>query len=269
VKKFLTETMPGRLINEAPCVLTHFRRERCCDFHPNGFLSTEAPQEIHHTIDLLPAQRKAIRELEDHYMTWLDDQPLAVDLTMTQQQRIRQLALGVPTLEFYENEGGEDKVRLHFEPDCKSPFTDWALEILEELGDEPVVIYLESQAFASVLVQKLNRAGVSAFEYSGATRKDRDDMLAEFGGKYRVAVVGLAAGGTGLDGIQRVTKTEFWFERSVDETFNTQGEARADRIGGIGQVQRHFFHDDLGYSEGRMSAQLEKRRALAQTLRRV
>lgn len=273
VKKFLNEKVPGQLIAEAPCVITHFRRERCCDFHPNGFLPTDAPQEIREVIELLPAQKKAIRELEDHYMTYLDEQPLAVDLTLTQQQRIRQLALGVPVLEIYqgENADGEtvEKVRLDFEADCKSPFTDRLFDILEKHDDEPVVVYMESQRFAQVLTQKLNAKGITAFEYSGPTKKDRDDNLAEFGKKFRVAVVTLASGGTGLDGIQRVTKTEVWFERSVDETVNTQGEARADRIGGRGQVQRYYLLDDEGRAEGRMGEQLEKRRALAKTLRRV
>lgn len=93
-------------------------------------------------------------------------------------------------------------------------------------------------------------------------------MLAQFGKKYQAAVVVLAAGGTGLDGLQKVTKTEFWLERSVDETVNVQAEARTDRLGGIGQVQRYVFHDDDGRSEGRMNAQLERRRSLAQTLRK-
>lgn len=273
VKQFLNEKVPGQLIAEAPCVITHFRRENCCTFHPFGFLPTDAPQEIREVIELLPAQKKAIRELEDHYMTYLDEQPLAVDLTLTQQQRIRQLALGVPVLEFYEGVDAEgtqvEKVRLDFEADCKSPFTDRLFDILEKHDDEPVVVYMESQRFAQVLTQKLNAKGITAFEYSGPTKKDRDDNLAEFGKKFRVAVVTLASGGTGLDGIQRVTKTEVWFERSVDETTNAQGEARADRMGGIGQVQRYYFHDDAGRSEGRMGEQLEKRRALAKTLRRV
>lgn len=273
VKQFLNESHPGRLISEAPCVVTHFRREACCQFHPQGFLPTDAPQEIREVIELVPAQKKAIRELEDHYMTYLDDQPLSVDLTLTQMQRIRQLALGVPILEFYEGENADgemvEKVRLDFEADCKSPFTDRLFDILEEHDDEPVVVYLESQRFAAVLVEKLNAKGIPAFEYSGHTKKDRDNNLALFGSKYRVAVVTLASGGTGLDGLQKVTKTEVWFERSVDETTNQQGEARADRMYGRGQVQRYFLLDDQGRAEGRMSDQLEKRRALARTLRKV
>lgn len=267
VKKWLNEAEPGRLISEAPCVITHFRRSRCCDFHPNGFLPTDAPQEIRHVIELAPAQKKAIRELENHYITWLDGHPMEADLTLTQKQRIRQLCLGVPTLSFYED-GDEEKVSVDFDPACVSPFFQEFEEILLETGDEPIVAYVESRKFAEVIVEKCRKIGVSAFEYSGATRKDRDDMLAEFGSTYRVAVVVLSAGGTGLDGVQKVTKTEVWFERSVDETNNVQAEARADRLGGIGQVQRHILLDEMGYAEGRMSAQLEKRRSLARTLKK-
>jgi hypothetical protein len=268
VKKYLNESVPGRLLSEMPAVVTHFRRERCCDFHPHGFLSTEAPQEIREVIELAPAQRKAIRELEDHYMTWIDDNPLATDLTLTQQQRIRQIALGVPSLDFYVEEG-EEKVTVNFSEDCTSPFADRLMLLLANLEDEPVVVYLESQRFASVLVKKLSSQGISAFEYSGKTKATRDDMLSGFGTKYRVAVVVIAAGGTGLDGLQKVTKTEVWLERSVDETNNVQAEARADRLGGRGQVQRWIFVDDEGRAEGRMNEQISKRLALRKTLRKV
>lgn len=268
VKKYLNESDPGLLLSEMPCAITHFRREACCDFHPNGFLPTEEPQVIERVIPLAPAQKKAIKELEDHMMTWLDAQPLTVDLSITQQQRIRQMALGVPTVTYTENEEGLEDVDVSFDPDCISPFTDDLLELLDELEDEKVVVFMESQKFASTLVKKLHKAGVSAFEYSGPTKKVRDENLARFESDYRVAVVTLASGGTGLDGLQKVTKTEVWFERSVDETNNVQGEARVDRLGGIGQVQRFIYLDDLGRAAGRMSEQLEKRRALAQTLKR-
>ena len=267
VKKYLNESDPGLLLSQMPCALTHFRRAQCCEFHPTGFLPTDAPQEVHVTVPLNPAQKKAIRELESIYMTWLDNQPLTADLSITQQQRIRQMALGVPTLTVTEVEG-EEKVSVDFDPKCASPFADELIRRIQVLDGEPVVIYMESARFASVTVAKLEKAGIPTFEYSGRTKSTRDGMLAQFGKKYQAAVVVLAAGGTGLDGLQKVTKTEFWLERSVDETVNVQAEARTDRLGGIGQVQRYVFHDDEGRSEGRMNAQLEKRRSLAQTLRK-
>jgi len=219
-----------------------------------------------HTLALHKDQTRAIEELEEFYMTWLDGQPLSVDLSITQQQRIRQLCLGVPDVEYYE-EDGEEKVRIDFDVDCVSPFYDRFREILDDLPeDEPVVAFVESQKFAAVLTEKLNRDGVSAFEYSGKTVKTREQDKAEFGSKYRVAVIVIAAGGTGMSGLHYVAKTEVWFERSVDETNNTQAEGRVDRLGGVGQVERHYLLDEGGRAAGRMSEQLEKRRALAKTL---
>ena len=266
VKKFLNEKNPGQLISEMPCAITHFRRKNCCSFHPEGFLPTDEPVVKEHTLALHKDQTRAIEELEEFYMTWLDGQPLSVDLSITQQQRIRQLCLGVPDVEYYE-EDGEEKVRIDFDVDCVSPFYDRFREILDDLPeDEPVVAFVESQKFAAVLTEKLNRDGVSAFEYSGKTVKTREQDKAEFGSKYRVAVIVIAAGGTGMSGLHYVAKTEVWFERSVDETNNTQAEGRVDRLGGVGQVERHYLLDEGGRAAGRMSEQLEKRRALAKTL---
>src|SRR5699024_6355033 len=33
-KKWLREREPGRLLSEMPCVVGHYRRERCCEYHP-------------------------------------------------------------------------------------------------------------------------------------------------------------------------------------------------------------------------------------------
>lgn len=276
--KWLVEAEPGRLFNEAPCVIQHFRRRKCCEFHPEGFLPIDEPQVISRVIDLAPAQKKAIRELEKHYMTYLAGQPLVTELTLTQQQRIRQMCLGVPTIEWIEvpaeNEDEEptERMLLDFDPDCVSPFADELLRTLEDLDeDEPVTVFLESQKFAAVLTHKLNKAGVPAFEYSGQTRKTRTENMAEFGKKFQVAVVVISAGGTGLDGLQKVCKTEVWFERSADLTNNQQAEARTDRLGAVGQVQRIILKDPFGYTEGRMGSQLEKELSLRQstTVRRA
>lgn len=280
VKKWLNEEIPGKLISEAPCVITHKKREECCAFHTvavqgyAGFLPLDEPQEIRHVIDLTSTQKKAIKDLEKQNLAWLDDNPLVVDIPLTQKQRIRQLTLGEAQVEDFrdENADGEEvwKQRLIWDEKSKSPFTDELLSLLEELDGEPVVVYLESQSFAAnSLVKKLNKAGFPAFEFSGKTRKTREEDLAKFGTEYQVAVVVISAGGTGLDGLQKVSKTEVWMERSVDETNNVQARSRQDRMGGIGQVQRHIFVDDLGYADGAYSDALAKRLALQATLRKT
>lgn len=267
--KWLQESEPGKLYSEMPCVIQHFRREECCLYHPEGFLDRDEPQVIEHIVPLHAKQKRAIKDLESQYMTWLDDNPLIVDLSMTQKQRIRQVCLGVPTLEsFVDPETEELKVSVDFEADCVSPFGDEVLTILEKLeDDEPVVIYLESQRFTRVLTERLNKAGYAAAEYSGQTKKDRDDFLARFGTDFQIIVGVISAIGTGTDGLQHVSSTEIWVERSVDDTMNDQCESRLDRKGGLGQVQRYIVKDDLGYAEGQMSTQLVKRLRINQSNR--
>lgn len=279
-KKWLNESEPGRLISEAPCVITHKKREECCEFHTvavqgfAGFLNLDEPQEIRHVIDLTRNQKRAIKDLEQQNIAWLEDNPLVVDLPITQKQRIRQLTLGEAEVEDYlgENAAGEEvvKQRLVWRENTKSPFTEELLDLLEELDGEPVVVYLESQSFAAdTLVKRLNKAGYPAFEFSGKTRSTREEDLSRFGTDFQVAVVVISAGGTGLDGLQKVSKTEVWLERSVDETNNIQARSRQDRLGGVGQIQRHIFVDDLGYADGAYSDALAKRLALAATLRKA
>lgn len=276
-KKWLNESEPGRLLSEAPCAIIHKKREECCEFHTverqgyAGFLNLEEPQVIEHVMELTSKQKRSIKELEKQYLTYLGDNPLIVELPITMQQRLRQMSLGEPEVETYTvtNEDGEEveKQKLWWKEDCKSPFYEKLKDILESDEEEPMVVYLESQSFASVLTKRLNKDGFSAFEFSGATKKQRDKDLAGFGTKYRVAVIVISAGGTGLDGLQKVSKTEVWFERSVDETNNTQARSRQDRLGGRGQVQRHILVDSDGRASGNYSEALIRQLALNSTLR--
>lgn len=271
VKKWLNEAEPGRLLSEAPCVIIHKKRETCCEYHPGGFIDLEEPQIIEHVIELTTKQKKSIKELEDVMMTYLEENPLVVDLPITLMQRIRQICLAEPTVEDFtvEVDGEEvEKQRLRFEDDCKSPFYNQFLEILEEDEEDNMVVYLESQSFAEVLVKKLNKDGIPAFEFSGKTKKTRDADLAKFGTEYRVAVIVISAGGVGLDGLQKHSRTEVWFERSLDNSNNIQAESRQDRYGGKGQVQRHILQDSEGYASGRFSEEVARRLALNATLKK-
>lgn len=260
-KKYIRERSQGNLLKRAPLVIQHFRREQCCVFHPEGFLSQDEPQVLTATVELLPEQKKAIKELEEQYLTWLEDNPLVVEIPLTLQQRVRQICLGLPTF-------GDDG-SITFSPDMKSPFADELDEILERLDDdEPVVVYVESQRFAEALTARLVNAGHSAFEYSGATTKTRSQNLATFGreGGHRILVGTISSIGEGTDGMQRVAKTEVFLERSTDETLNQQAESRLDRTGAIGQVQRHMLVDSEGYAAGRWSKQVEKAMTLRKSL---
>lgn len=269
VKQFLHESEPGKLLSEMPCAIMHKMRENCCAYHPKGFLTTDAPEVLERTVVLTTKQKKYIRELEKHYMTWIEDHPLAVDFPMVMKQRLRQICLGEPTVETYlafDKSGEEvEKDTLNFDDDCQSPFLEEAIDIIEQLPrDENVVVYLTSQRFASVMVKRLNKRGtIVAQEYSGKQKAD----LTRFGKDYRVLVGQVTAVGAGTDGLQSNCNTEIWMEQPVSLTDKTQAEARLDRIGGK-QVQRYYLMDDLGLMAGRLGDSLEKALAIRSSLRR-
>lgn len=265
VKQYYGETEPGRWMEEAPCVITHLKRENCCAYHPNGYMPMDEPMVKRETISLVPAQKRAIKELEDHMMTWLGENPLVVDIPLTKATRVRQFTLGVPTVTYDE----EDNANVFFEEDCVSPFYNRLEEfLLEEVPDENVVVFVDSQRFAEVVNKRLNTKGISSFEFSGATRKTRTADANEFGGKYRVVVGTLAAIAEGFDGLQKVSQTEVWLSRSTDETINEQAAGRLDRIGQKRRVYRLILEDDLGLAAGKYSEAIEKRLQLNRSLRK-
>lgn len=160
---------------------------------------------------------------------------------------------------------GEDEV--FFEEDCKSPHIDRLIEILQDdIEDETALVFTDSQRFASVVTARLNKAGVSAFEFSGKTTNTRDADIAQFGGRFRVMVAVISAGGTGLDKLQGVCNNEIWLSRSLDETDNEQAMGRLDRRGQRKQVMRWVFHDSEGVSEEDYWNAMTKRAKLKMSL---
>lgn len=228
-----------------------------------------SPQVIERRVELAPAQQKAIRELQDSAMTYLEDNPLVADLSIVQQQRIRQMCLGIPTLTYTEIDG-EEKVNINWDDNCVSPFMDEVEQILSEIPeDEPVLLYLDSQRFAEVAARRLNAAGISAAEYSGKTSGVRDQYFAEFGKKYRVLVAVTSAFGTGTNGAQKICQNEIWIEQPIKLVDRIQVEGRTDRIGAKGQTQRYLILDSFGYAEGRLDDHLEKRLLINSSLKKA
>lgn len=255
VKDYVGEKEPGRFAASLPCFIQHFRRANCCEFHPNGFLPTEAPQVIHEHIELTAGQKRAIAEMEESYLSRVDGGEIVARIAMTAEQRIRQMTLAEASV-------SDDQVV--FAEDAKSPKLDRAIEIVQSIDDQ-VVLFTSSKIFAGVAARRMNAAGIPTAEYSGnVSAKDRESVVPAFQrGDIRAVVVTIAAGGTGLSGFHKVSQTEIWFDSDVDPTNNVQAESRVDRMGGKGQVQRFYLQDTLGWDAGRMTAQLQARELLA------
>lgn len=248
VKQFLTEKEPGRLLAEMPAVVVHKRRETCCadPSHQGGFLPTEEPQVIHRTVELTPRQKKSVREMDAHMMTWIGENALTADISLTQKQRVRQLTLAEADVQTYEVEG-EEKTRVVFDKNAKSPIIEEIKHILSNLPEnEPVVVYTDSQIFAEVMVHQIDGSA----EYSGVRKAD----LTRFGKDYRVLVGTVAAIGTGTAGLNHVSSTEIFADQPISLTMLTQTSARLDRLDNTRRVQRYILLDDCDVQSGRMEA---------------
>jgi hypothetical protein len=215
------EAVPGTIANRIPCYVQHFKRQQCCEFHPKGFLhDLPAPITITETVELTAGQRKAIRQLEDDYLAWLEyetaealakkqKRALIVKLPLTKTIRLSQMTLAMPSLrpapwqprsardleagkpqrQYFERSDGFKQAvdkdgnpveEVFFAPDADSPKLDRLVEIFHKVG-EPMVVATTSQKFAQMCIPRLAQKKIRAFEWSSAnSQKRRDEALVEF-----------------------------------------------------------------------------------------
>lgn len=195
-------------------------------------------------VELTPTQRKHYKELEEEAITWLDDHPLAIDLPIVLNIRLRQICLAVPSItqdwlrkfdkdteEWYKEWGDV----VYFDDDAKSSKADAVLEILADLYAEapvPVVIYTDSRIFATLLTKRLQSKGYAARQFvGGMSNAEREWKKDGFGTEFDIIVATIPTVAEGLDGWQRVACNEIWMNVSYNRLLNIQAQGRLSRTG--------------------------------------
>ena len=263
-KKIVGEKEPGAWYDSLPC---HIHLEappiELVEYDP----VTKEPGVIYvvqdeRLIELTPKQRKIYDELETDYMAWLGDNPLVVELPITQMIRQNQVALGEPTIL-------EDGT-VSFAENCKSSTMDEITSIIQnDIDEESAVIFSASQKFnANVIVPRLQKLGYTAEAYDGTlTDKKKNEVRARFAsGETRYLAVVIEAGGTGLDGFQHATRNVIWASKSLNGVSNTQATGRVPRRGQEKTVREFFItrldtRDEESYNSLAMQ-ELARRRSL-------
>jgi len=263
------ELDPGRLARTIPVYIQHFKREACCEFHPEGFLKDlPKPIEITRTVPLLPKQKAMIRQMETDYIAWLEDNPLVAKLPIVARRRIRQMTLAVPSV-IPATE--DEKEEVYYEPDAPSPTLDDVKDWLEQRPGEKVLFLAESQKFLAEATRRFNAYGYPSFEWSGmANERARDDAKAKFiSGEIQLVFGQVAAVGTGIDGLQAATNVLWSLEVGDDTTNEIQSEGRLDRRGQVQQVVHIKTVREGSLDEGIIGKGLAKRLSLNKSLRRA
>ena len=257
------ELNPGEIIRTIPCYIRHLKREACCDLHPKG-IDHELPpvQEEIRTVELLPAQKKIYKQLEKDLFVWLEDNPLVVEAPVAVRTRLRQITLGVPTI----NEEGV----VDFAEDCKSTKLNELFQIIEDHPEgEQMLILTHSQKFARVTAKRLEKAGYTAFEWSGATsQKNRDVALEKFiKGEIQYIVAVISAIGEGTDGLQEAASIVVWLSKDDNRLLNEQAAGRLDRRGQKRSVISYEIIAEDTYDSGQFSRLIQDRIKMNRSLR--
>lgn len=257
------ERNPGVIVSSMPCYIRHLKRDECCAFHPEG-MDSELPrmQTEERTVELSAEQRRIYKKMEKDLIVWLEGNPMVADVPIATRIRLRQITLGVPTV--------DDEGVVSFADDCKSTKIDELFSIIGDLPDgEPLLILTHSQKFANVVTKRLSNAGITAFEWSGrASQHDRDNALESFiGGETQAIVAVIAAIGEGTDGLQEVCSTVIWLSKDDNRLLNEQAAGRLDRQGQKKSVLSFDIIAEGTYDEGQLSKLVKDQLAMNASLR--
>lgn len=142
-------------------------------------------------VDLSRSQRRMYQQMESDAVAWLKDNPLVADFPITQRIRLRQMTLAEASM--------DDEGVVHFEDDAKSSKLDALVDMLNDFGDEKVLVATDSAKFAKIVAKRID-----GFSWTGSrSQQEREDAKQDFikgGLKYIVATH--AAISEGIDGLQ-------------------------------------------------------------------
>ena len=172
-------------------------------------------------VEMTAKQAKAYHQMETNMFTRLENGDTIITTNpIAQLTRLMQFASAYA-------EVVDDNVKLTA-PSCK---VDALLDILDEAGEESVVVFAMSRQLIMLAGEALEKANIShGYITGGQSEAERDTHIERFQeGKIRVILCTIAAGGVGVT----LTKARIcvFLQRSFSLIDNVQAEARIHRIG--------------------------------------
>jgi superfamily II DNA or RNA helicase len=159
---------------------------------------------------------------------------------------------------------------VSFAEDCKSTKIDELFQIISDHPDgEQMLVLTHSQKFANVVVKRLQKAGHTAFEWSGTQPQTaRDKALEAFiAGEVQFIVAVISAIGEGTDGLQEAANVMVWLSKDDNRLLNEQAAGRLDRRGQKRSVLSYEIVAEDTYDEGQLSNLVEKQLQMNNSLR--
>ncbi len=190
----------------------------------------DLPPKVHTTryVDLAPKQRRAYEDLRKTMLAELQGGLVAVTQPLVRARRLLQLTSAYQTEEW-----------VAALPSAK---LDALLEIIEEAGDQRLVVFAESRKLIQLAEQVLERASVRYASIHGEIIPAERELAVQRleTGEIQVLLATLGTGGEGLT--LTAASTVVYLERSFSMIQNQQSE---DRLHRIGQAAAHVDVIDL------------------------
>lgn len=184
------------------------------------------PEKVYSTryVEMNAKQRTAYEQMDKNQIAILGTEYIGITVAanpLTELTRLTQFASAFAGVD----ENGQ--VRLS----APSNKIDALLEILDESGDEPAVVFAQSRQLIELAAVALKKAGVSySMIVGGQSPDEREAAKTSFqDGHVRVVLCTIAAGGIGIT-LTRSQRAIF-LQRSWSNIENKQAEDRVHRIG--------------------------------------
>lgn len=206
-------------------------------------------------VDLGPKQRKAYDEMRKTMVAWTESHkdgiesqdPIIANAVVAQLVRLQQFSAGYLTPLLDEN--GKQIIKIRKKRDKRtgeildeievpqfqmidpSAKLDVLMDLLEDRGDEPVIVWSRFKSVINLLEERLQRKDISYGLLTGdVSQEDRNQNVRAFqAGDLRVFAGTIQAGGVGIT-LTR-SSTVIFVDRVWSPSINLQAEDRAHRIG--------------------------------------
>ena len=189
---------------------------------PKEAVLKQLPPKVYSTryVTMAHKQAQAYRRMEKEMIAHLDGGVVVAASPLVQLTRLTQFASAHAAME-------NGDVRLS-DPSCK---IDALMEILEDMGDAPVVVFALHKQLIDLAAKRLDAAGIKYGLITGdQTAIDREIAIRDFqAGGLRAMLCTISAGGIGIT-LTRAS-TAIFLQRSWSKIDNSQAEDRIHRIG--------------------------------------
>lgn len=254
-KLYGEEKQPGRVRATTPCWVSVTRQQALPELADVDIRRVAATM----TRD----QTRIYKQWRDKAIAWLDDHPVAVNLPVVLDTRLQQATLAQPTVMNLETRTGGEREVVTFDREARSGKIDVLLDILQDLGDERVIVFTHSRKFLVPLRWRLEKAGYRVEQVSGddheGWRTFRDDK------EVQILLAVVSAIAEGVDGLQTDCNTEIWLSRDSSLVINEQAQGRLHRSGQKRGVVRYLVQCPGTIDDTVVGRLAERHRALTES----